>query len=147
MNTNLCIFTGRLGADPKMEYTAGGTARASFRLAINIGHGDKQRTTWAQIIAWEKTAEVVGQHLGKGDLVLVRGEYRLNEWEGKDGQKHSRPEFWARQVEFLALRRSGGVFQNAPDARGQIEGGGAGGNAPNAPSDTPAPYPDDDLPF
>jgi single-strand DNA-binding protein len=91
---------GRLGRDPERR-TAGDKTVAEFSLAVGRGPKDKRTTTWFNVVAWEKLAELVCQHLHKGDEALVAGEPYEETWE-KDGQKRSKMKVNASTVRFGA---------------------------------------------
>jgi len=95
---NHCVLLGRLGADPELTYTPAGTALCKFRLAVQR---DKETTDWFSIVAWKATAENCAQYLHKGSLVVLQGRLQENSWETKSGDKRSRVEINAWQVEFL----------------------------------------------
>lgn len=87
-----CVIYGNVGQAPDIQFTPNGTKVAKFSLAVNRvwrdKHGDKQEdTTWFRCEVWgEKQADVIEQYVGKGDPLLVQGEIRTYEFEGKDGK-------------------------------------------------------------
>lgn len=82
---NVWNFTGNLGKDAEVKYTAGGMAVASFSVAVKSGFGDKEKTTWVNCGMFGKRAEgQLPQYLVKGAQVAISGEAFLDEWE-KDG--------------------------------------------------------------
>ncbi|MGH9861874.1 MAG: single-stranded DNA-binding protein, partial [Candidatus Acidiferrales bacterium] len=59
---NKVILIGRLGRDPEMRFTGGGTPVCNFSLATDESYTDKsgqrqKRTEWHNIVAWAKLAE------------------------------------------------------------------------------------------
>ncbi len=89
---NKVLLIGRLGKDPELKYTQGGTAVAKFSLATDESWKDqsgekKTRTEWHNVIAWGKLAEICGKYLAKGRLVYVEGKIQSREWEAEDGTK------------------------------------------------------------
>jgi len=116
---NKVILVGRLGKDPEIRSTPGGTSVAKFTMATDERFtdksGDKQeRTEWHNIVAWGKLGEICGQYLRKGKLVYIEGSIRTDSWDDKEsGQKKYRTEIVARDMKML-------------DRRGD-EGGGSGG--------------------
>ena len=103
---NICNFIGRLGKDPEMRYTTNGKAVVSFSLAVNRD-GKKDESDWINFVAWEKTAELIGQYCHKGDLIGVTGSLQQRSWE-KDGQKHTVHEVKVNRIDFC-----GGGKKNA----------------------------------
>jgi len=131
---NSVMVIGRLGADPEMRATQGGTAVANFRVAVNekFGSGDeaKEVTTWLPIVAWRKLAEVVSQYCHKGSYVAVQGRLRNRSWEDKDKVTRYITEIVAESVKFL-----------------DPKGDGTGSSNGNGRAPEPPPVTDDDIPF
>lgn len=129
---NKVMLIGYIGTDVDLRYTANGTALANFRMAVSrswAGDGERrEETEWFTIVAWQKLAEIVGQHLQKGRKVFVEGRLATRSWDGNDGQKHYRTEVIATSVLFL---------DRAP-------GSSDGGHSGYRPDDEIDP---DDLPF
>lgn len=99
---NVFIFSGNIGKDCEVRYTANQKAIASFSVASKAGYGDNEKTTWITCKLLGKRAEGrLPEYLKKGTKVTVQGEFTLAEWE-KDGVKHSRPEVVVRDIEFMS---------------------------------------------
>lgn len=79
---NKAIFIGNVGKDPEVK-DAGGKRVAKFSVAVSDGFGDKKKTYWLNVIAWQKLAEVVEKYLKKGSKVLVEGRITTRDYEGK----------------------------------------------------------------
>ncbi len=116
---SLCkiLLIGNIGGDPEMRFTPNGVAMTTFSLATNrvsnqADGSQKKETEWFRVIAWRKQAEACNQFLTKGKSVYVEGTLRTSNWEGKDGQKHSRLEVLADRVLFLDR---GGAAPLPPD--------------------------------
>ena len=107
---NKVIVLGNLGADPEMRFTPSGAPVASFRVAVTERYSQNgerhDRTEWFSVVAWDKLAEVVGQHLGKGSKVLVEGRLQSRSYEGTDGLKRTVWEIVAREIEILSWRQA-----------------------------------------
>ena len=99
---NKVTLLGRVGTDPEMQYTPGGTAVTKLRLATDRRHQDGETTAdWHNIVVWDKSAEAVNQYVGKGQRIYVAGRLVQNTWEGEDGQRRHRTEVHASEVVFL----------------------------------------------
>jgi len=90
MSVNKAILIGRLGKDPELRYTPGGQAVASFSLATNRRWSGsdgqkKEQTTWHNIVAWGKQAEIMKEYLRKGQEVYLEGRIDNRSYEKKDG--------------------------------------------------------------
>ncbi len=99
---NKVTLLGRVGTDPEMQYTPGGTALTKLRLATDRhrSNGDTE-ADWHNIVCWDKQAEAVNNYVGKGQRVYVEGRLVQNTWEGDDGQRRHRTEVHASEVVFL----------------------------------------------
>lgn len=110
---NKVIQLGNLTRDPEVRYTPGGTAVASFAIAVNRRYkqGDevKDEVSYFDVVAFGKTAENCGQYLNKGDSVLIDGRLQQRRWDDKEtGQKRSKVEIVAQTVTFMPKRNTGG---------------------------------------
>lgn len=95
-------FKARLGADPDLTFATNGTAIAKLRVVTNgrrlvEGEWQDTDTSWWTVTAFGKTAEAVGDHLHKGDLIMVTGKIKQRDWE-KDGIKRTTAEIVADEI-------------------------------------------------
>ena len=112
---NKVELLGRVGTEPEMKYTQGGTAVTQLRLATDRRRQDGEtETDWHSIVVWGKVAEAVNQYVGKGQRVYVAGRLVQNTWEGdpstgsgQAGQRRYRTEIHAQEVVFLDSRNGG----------------------------------------
>ena len=147
MSLNRALLLGHLGADPEVRYTEGGQAVANFRMATSETWTDKagqkqEKTEWHKIVAWGRTAELVGQYLKKGRQVFVEGRIETREWQDKDGQKRWSTEIKADRVVFVGGKSEGdGATSGSQNERPPPARGGYSGGRPAAPT------PPDDIPF
>jgi len=101
---NNVVLIGRLTRDPELRYTGGGTAVASFTLAVDRNYTNKQgerEADFIRITTWRKLAEVCANHLGKGRLVAVEGRIQTGSYETPEGQKRYTTDVVANEVRFL----------------------------------------------
>ena len=97
-NLNRIILVGRLTADPETRSTMDGLPMAKFRLAVGRPQGG---TDFMDVIAWRRLAEVCGQYLNKGKLVLVEGRIQVRSFEDQSGQRRWATEIVARNIQML----------------------------------------------
>lgn len=95
---NKISATGRIVADCEVRFTPNGDAIANFRLASDVGFGDKKTTNWFSCTIFGKRGEALAPHLTKGLPVTVFGTLVLREWE-KDGAKHLSPDIRVDEIE------------------------------------------------
>lgn len=84
--TNLVVLIGRLTKDPDIKKTSSGKSVASFALAVNQRF-NRDKTDFINCVAWEKTAEFLGNYVKKGNLVAVEGRITTRNYDGSDGKK------------------------------------------------------------
>jgi single-strand DNA-binding protein len=103
MYLNKAIVCGFITRDPELKSLPSGMKVVSFGIATNRTwkdqSGNKQEATeFHNIVAFGKTAEIVGQYLFKGSLVIVEGRIQTRTWE-KDGIKHYRTEIITENIQ------------------------------------------------
>ena len=99
-NLNRIILIGRLTADPEVRSTMDGLPMAKFRLAVGRP-ASQGATDFIDIVAWRRVAEVCGEYLRKGLLVLVEGRIQNRSFEDQTGKRRWVTEVVARNVEML----------------------------------------------
>ena len=102
---NKVLLMGNLTRDPELRYTAGGSPVASLGLAVNRKYrqGDemKEETCFVDVTVWGKLGETCAEYLTKGRPVFVEGRLNFRTWETEDGQKRSKLDVVAYNVQFL----------------------------------------------
>ncbi len=150
LNLNRVLLAGNLTRDPQVKFLTNERAVANFGLAINRkfkgADGQLQEeTTFVDVEAWGRTAELVGQYLVKGRGCFVEGRLKLDQWE-KDGQKQSKLRVVADNVQFTDSRQGGQGGSSAPRSGGHDDGAEAAPAAPARPAAPAAPAGGDDEP-
>lgn len=89
---NKVQLIGNLGSDPEIKHTENGKMLAKFSLATSEVYTNKDgeritNTQWHNIVAWEKTAEIVEKFLKKGNEVAIEGKLTNRTYEDKEGVK------------------------------------------------------------
>ena len=121
---NKAIIVGRLGRDPEVRTTQGGTAVCTLAVATTdrekVGGEWQSVTEWHQVVVWGRQAELCGEHLAKGSSVSVIGRIKRRKYKAKDGSDRESLEIVADDVEFV------GPKQGASSGSGFGGGSGAG---------------------
>ncbi|WP_035351268.1 single-stranded DNA-binding protein [Edaphobacter aggregans] len=110
---NKVFLLGRLGKDPEMRATAGGMTIASFTLATSDRQKDQSgnwvdKTEWHNLVAFQRTAEIVRDYCKKGSQVFVEGKIQTRSWDDKEsGQKKYRTEILVNDLSLLDSKSSG----------------------------------------
>ncbi len=106
---NKVELLGRVGTDPEMQYTPGGTPVTKLRLATERYRREGENgTDWHDVTCWAGLAEAVNQYVGKGQRIYVAGRLVQNSWESDDGQRRHRTEVHASEVVFLDSKNGTG---------------------------------------
>jgi single-strand DNA-binding protein len=106
MSVNKVILLGRLGQDPELKYTPGGSPVCNFSLATTESWTDKsgqkqEKTEWHRVVVWGKLAELCNQYLAKGRQAFLEGRLQTRSWDDKDGNKRYTTEILASTVQFI----------------------------------------------
>jgi len=89
---NKVQLIGNLGNVPEIKNTESGKKLARFSIATDEKYlntkGEKvTETTWHNIIAWGKLAEIAEKHLRKGSEVVIEGKLINRTYNDKEGNK------------------------------------------------------------
>ena len=99
---NVVCLIGRLGKDPELRVTQGGTSVAKFSLAVDR-RDEAKNTDWFDVTCFGKVAENTGKYMKKGCMVGVTGRLQQDKWTDKQsGQNKSKVSIIAGQVDFLS---------------------------------------------
>jgi single-strand DNA-binding protein len=90
---NRVQLIGRLGIDPESRITPTGKKVTTYRMAVNQRRkgqdGDvKEYTTWVNIEAWGRLAEICQEYLHKGSLIYLEGRLQTDQYEDKGETKY-----------------------------------------------------------
>lgn len=138
INSNILVLTGNLTGTAQTKVTKGGSFGTKFDIAHNIRY--KTRDGWAEktifmpVIRWSKFEPTDMDYLKKGAKVEVVGSLDLNEWQGREGEKHSKLEMKANSVQIIS------------EARKPVEKSSEGTDSDDEWK-SPSSMNDDDIPF
>ncbi|MGD0779864.1 MAG: single-stranded DNA-binding protein [Dehalococcoidales bacterium] len=123
---NKVTIIGNVGNEPEMRFTPNGKPVTSFSVATNwvytTPEGERrQETEWFNIVAWNRLAEQCNQFLAKGKLVYAEGRIHTRNWEGQDGQTHSKMEVVANRVIFLDRKAAGALTEEKTEDSASVE--------------------------
>jgi single-strand DNA-binding protein len=103
---NQVTMMGNLTRDVQLSYTPNQTAVADFGLAVNRkwtgddGHS-REDVCFLDCRAFGKLAGNIDKYMKKGSLLLVCGYLVFEQWEKKDGTKHSKHRLTVERAQFL----------------------------------------------
>lgn len=118
---NSVILSGRITRDPEVKQTPSQMSVARFNIAIDRGkdkNGESRGADFPSILAFGKTAELVGRYGFKGQLVAVQGRIQTGSYD-KDGSKVYTTDVVADRVEFLEWRSK--EENDAPEGFSKLE--------------------------
>lgn len=119
MYLNKAFLYGNLTRDPELKGLPSGGQVANFGLATNRVFKDKngqkqEATEFHNVVAFGRTAEVIGQYCKKGRPIFVEGRIQTRTWDDKEtGKKNYRTEIIVENFQFGA---DGGRGGGAPAA-------------------------------
>jgi single-strand DNA-binding protein len=150
---NKVLLLGNLGKDPEIRTTPNGMTIATFSLATAERAKDStgnwvDKTEWHNLVAFQRTAEIIRDYVKKGSQIFVEGKIQTRSWDDKtSGEKKYKTEILCNELTLLG---------------GKSDGGSGGGNYSKASSSSgsysqaaPVAAPDygdhgitdDDIPF
>lgn len=149
-SVNKVILLGNVGKDPEIRATPGGTMVASFSLATTDRTKDQSgnwsdRTEWHNLVAFQRTAEIIRDYVKKGSKLYVEGKIQTRSWDDKNtGEKKYRTEIIVNDLSLLSGRGEGdGGSYNRSSSTSYDQRG-------SAPADDlvqSTEITDDDIPF
>lgn len=107
---NTCILAGRITKDLMLNATPNGNKVCQFTLAVNRRSKEEQ-TDFINCVAWNKTAELLCQYMGKGSLIGVVGKIQTRSYENKQGQRVYVTEVRADEITFLESGKKQDVYK------------------------------------
>ncbi|WP_099974109.1 single-stranded DNA-binding protein [Lactobacillus terrae] len=165
---NRVVLVGRLTRDPELRYTSGGSAVASFTVAVNRQFTNQQGEREADFIncvIWRKAAENFSNFTNKGSLVGIEGRLQTRSYENQQGNRVYVTEVVVDSFSLLESRSeserrsSSNTNNSAPsnqqsssfapqDSNNNNDSNSFGGMSdPFADNSKPIEISDDDLPF
>lgn len=138
MSINRVTITGNLTRDPELRATAGGMSVLKLGVAVNDRRKNQSTGEWEEVpnfvdvTVFGARAEALSRFLSKGAKVAIEGKLRWSQWENPAGEKRSKLEVVADEIEFMSSR----------------DGGGSGGRMPAGPAVGPVDDLDgEEIPF
>lgn len=103
---NHSVIMGRFVRDPEIRRTNSGKAVCSFTIACDKP-GKDSGASFIECVAWEKTADFIGNYFIKGSAIIVEGRLESRQYEAKDGQKRTITEVVVSQAHFCEKKKEG----------------------------------------
>lgn len=122
MSINRVVISGNLTRDPELRATASGMNVLKMGVAVNDRRKNQQTGEWedvpnfVDVTMFGARAEALSRFLSKGTKVAIEGKLRWSQWESPQGDKRSKLEVVADEVEFLSSRDGSGGRASASSA-------------------------------
>jgi single-strand DNA-binding protein len=136
---NYIVITGRAVREPELKYTPKGNPICNFSIAVNRRYQDKETQEWKDdtsffnIVALGRWAELSAERIKKGSALIVEGRLRSRSWTSQTGDKRKSVEIIVNRVQFLDKMGTEPESEAVPDT---------GADEETAPQENL-----DDLPF
>lgn len=109
---NEVLLLGNMTRDPELSTTKNGASVCKLGLAVNrkykANNDWKEEVCFVDITAWGNQGENCAKYLTKGQSVFIKGRLQFHQWETDDGQRRSKLDVVAENVQFLNSPQSGG---------------------------------------
>ena len=122
MSINRVVISGNLTRDPELRSTGSGMSVLKIGVAVNDRRKNQQTGEWEEfpnfvdVTVFGARGEALSRFLSKGSKVAIEGKLRWSQWESQQGEKRSKLEVIADEVEFLSSRDGGSGGHSAPSA-------------------------------
>lgn len=98
---NSIYLIGRITKDLELRNTSNNKKVCEFTLAVNR---DKEKADFINCIVWNNQAENLCKYQGKGSLIGITGELRVDNYEIQ-GKKHYKTYVLVNQLEYLSSKK------------------------------------------
>ena len=134
-----------------MRVTPQGLSIAKLSLAVNRNYRtangeDQEETTYVDVDAFGKPAEIISKYMGKGRAILVEGRLKTDSWTNQAGEKRSKLKVVLENFQFMGSR--GDDNGNSDSGRGGYSSAPQSDtNEDPTPGDYESKDMDEDIPF
>jgi single-strand DNA-binding protein len=154
-SVNKIILLGNVGKDPEFRATPSGTTVANFSLATTDRSKDPtgnwvDRTEWHNLVAFQRTAEIVRDYVKKGSKIYIEGKIQTRSWDDKtSGEKKYRTEVLINELVLLSGRGEDGGSSGSGYSRSSSSASSSSYDQRSSSDDlvNSTEITDDDIPF
>lgn len=147
---NQVQLIGRVGRDPEVRHTEGGSTVANLSIATSERWSDKntgekkERTEWHKVTIWGKLTEIVEKYIQKGSQIYVCGQLQTRKWQDQSGNDRYSTEVVLQGFngKMILLGSPGGNGSNSNSGGGSYTDKRKQETQPSSGADV-----DDDIPF
>jgi len=143
---NKVMLLGRLGAQPELRTTGGGSSVLKLSLATTESYLDRnrsrqERTEWHRVVIWGKRGEALSKFLSKGSRIFVVGGLHTSSYEDRSGVKKYSTEIVATNIILLGDKGGSRGGSGTADSSADDDGRGDDSSYSGGSDD------DDRIPF
>ena len=108
---NKVQLIGRLGSKVEIKNLEGGKTLGKVSLATNEYYKNQkgervEETTWHNIVAWGKQAELLDKYTDKGSEIAIEGKLSNRSYEDKEGVKRYISEVVVQNILLMGERKA-----------------------------------------
>lgn len=144
---NKIILVGNLISDPETRLAMDGVSVTKFKMTVSNYPGSDQNISNIEVVAWRRMAEVCGQYLKKGKLVLVEGRLQIRSYEDQSGQRKWATEVIANNMQMLDSKQAPAAIELSSDRSAVVRQGRTEVEVQKPEEEEVEELPEDDLPF
>lgn len=104
---NKVILTGRITKELELRFTQNNKVVCEFTIATNrpVNKDGERVTDFVNCIVYGSQADNLSKYQGKGSLIAVFGELRIDSWKNEQGEKKYKTYVLVNNVEFLESKK------------------------------------------
>ena len=104
---NKVILTGRITKELELRFTQNNKAVVEFTIATNrpVNKDGERVADFINCIVYGSQADNLSKYQGKGSLIAVFGELRVDTWKKEEGKTKYKTYVLANNVEFLESKK------------------------------------------
>ena len=104
---NKVILTGRIAKELELRFTQNNKAVVEFTIATNrpVNKDGEKVADFINCIVYGSQADNLSKYQGKGSLIAVFGELRVDTWKNEEGKTKYKTYVLANNVEFLESKK------------------------------------------
>lgn len=114
MGINRVTVSGNLTRDPELRATNSGLSVLNIGMAVNDRRKNQETGQWedqpnfVDVTVFGARADALSSILSKGFKIAVDGKLRWSQWENKQGERRSKLEIIADEIELMTARGESG---------------------------------------
>lgn len=118
--SNTFVALGNIVNEPEIKQV-NGTDVLKFKVANNVGYGDRQQTNWISCDLWGQRASSLHNLLSKGREVQVSGVLTLREYTDASGAQRLSPDLRCNEVNLTRNKAADTNVQSVSEHTAPVE--------------------------